>query len=216
MAPAARRSLLRHPHTSFERACWQLGCRRVAGIDEAGRGALAGPVVAAAVVLPPDFDDPDLADSKRVPRGKRELLAARLREVATWSLGVVSPHDIDELNILRATHRAMRAAAAALDPPPDFLLIDGLPVPGLDWPARFVVGGDAVCASIAAASVIAKVARDEMMAQYDDPFPQYGFAQNRGYGTRAHREALLAYGPCEIHRRSFGPVARSMMPRLDV
>ncbi len=200
-----------HDMLDFERQAWRLGFQRVAGIDEAGRGPLAGPVVAAAVILDRRQDWHGLADSKALPASRRERLArdlrARLPEGA-WAVAVVESDEIDRTNILRATHKAMRQALAQLRPPADFVLVDGLPVGTLPDPARAIVKGDRLSASIAAASILAKVSRDALLVDCDRQFPGYGFARHKGYGTAAHLRALSRLGPCPVHRRSFAPVAR--------
>jgi len=205
---AADLDLWRH-----ERDAWRAGFARVAGIDEAGRGPLAGPVVAACVVLPPGFDLTGINDSKKLTARQRERADLRLRaEAFCFGVGVVDADVVDEINILRATHQAMRLAYAALSPLPDCVLIDGLPV--RDFPCtgqRAIVKGDALSASIAAASIIAKVARDRLMCAYDLAYPEYGFAGHKGYGSEKHLEALRRYGPCPIHRRSFAPVAATIL-----
>jgi ribonuclease HII len=185
----------------------------VCGIDEAGRGPLAGPVIAAAVI----FADPapllpsGLNDSKQVARTQREALYAWIYENASVGIGEASVAEIDTLNILQATMLAMRRAAQALPHTPQVALIDGNRAPGLSCETVLLVGGDAISASIAAASIIAKVTRDRMMEAFDAEYPQYGFARHAGYGTAAHRAALQEYGPCPIHRRSFAPV-RALLP----
>lgn len=192
-----------------------LGYARVAGIDEAGRGPLAGPVVVAAVVLPPAYHLPGLNDSKQLSARQRERLAAALlaEPDLAHAIIVVDAGEIDQLNIYQATCVGMRRAAAALRPPPQFLLVDGLPVRDLPFPSEALVKGDARCAAIAAASVLAKVHRDHLMAQYDAQYPVYGFARHQGYPTAAHLAALLAHGPCPIHRRSYAPVAAALAAR---
>jgi ribonuclease HII len=175
-----------------------------AGIDEVGRGALCGPVVAGAVILGPAFDADGLDDSKRLTRRQRESLDQHIRKDAkAWALGVASPAEIDRVNILRATHLAMRRAVEALEVAPECLLVDALTIPGLSLPQRPIVMGDALSISIAAASVVAKVARDGMMRECDARHPGYGLARNMGYGSASHRAALRRLGPSAIHRRSF-------------
>ncbi len=183
---------------------------RVAGIDEAGRGPLAGPVVAAAVILPRKGFRLPVADSKSLTPARRECLAAELWSLpeVTIGVGTVPAPEVDRLNILQATYLAMRQAVAGLAPPPDSLLVDGLPGVRLPVPAEFIVKGDAKCASIAAASIIAKVHRDRIMVELDSRHPGYGLARNKGYGTAEHLGALARLGPTPIHRRSFSPVAR--------
>ena len=175
------------------------------GIDEAGRGPLAGPVVAAAVILPKDCEILYLNDSKKLSAARREALYGEITEKAVcYGIGMASPERIDEINILQATYEAMRQAVNALSVKPDRFLNDAVVIPGID-PARqeAIIKGDAKSVSIAAASILAKVTRDRIMVEYDRIYPQYGFAAHKGYGTRAHMEALLQYGPCPIHRRTF-------------
>ncbi len=179
-------------------------CSYICGIDEAGRGPLAGPVVAAAVVLPKDCQILFLNDSKKVSEKKRELLFEEIKEKAvSYGIGIVSPEQIDEINILQATYEAMRQAIGGLSVQPDLLLNDAVTIPGVDILQIPIVKGDAKSISIAAASILAKVTRDQMMLQYDELFPEYGFARHKGYGTAVHIQALKEYGPCPIHRRSF-------------
>lgn len=198
------------PDLEIEHRHRRAGSRIIAGVDEAGRGPLAGPVFAAAVVLPEDFTHPELNDSKKLTPARRERVYEQLR--ADTSLRVscasASVEEIDKLNILRATHLAMRRAVEGLGVPPCVVLVDGLPVSGFPWPQEAVVKGDSLSLSIAAASVIAKVERDRAMLACDAEFPGYGFAVHKGYGTRAHLEALRLLGPCPIHRKSFQPVAQ--------
>jgi ribonuclease HII len=193
----------------FERAAHERGYRFVAGLDEVGRGALAGPVVAAAVILDSSKPLPEgLNDSKQLTLKARERIAAEVRESAiAFSIGAVEAAEIDRINILQATKRAMLHALAALQTPADYLLIDALELSGVAVPQQAIIGGDAVSASIAAASVIAKVYRDDLMREYDATHPGYGFAQHVGYGTRAHLAALKEQGACPLHRHSFRPVA---------
>jgi ribonuclease HII len=180
------------------------GYQRVAGVDEVGRGALCGPVVAGAVILGEGFDSHGIDDSKRLTRLQREALAERIRSGArAWALGLAEAWEIDRLNVLRATHLAMRRAVAGLDVAPELLLVDALVIPGLDLPQRPIVKGDAISISIAAASIVAKVARDAMMREWDLRHPGYGLGHNMGYASEDHRVALRRLGPCEIHRRSF-------------
>ncbi len=185
----------------------------VAGIDEAGRGPLAGPVVAAAVVLPREFRHSLLTDSKKLSHRVRENLHAELvRDPGVrFGVAVVGSEEIDRLNILRATHEAMRRAVAALSCVPDHALIDGLPVHPFPVSQTALVGGDGLSFSIAAASIIAKVTRDRLMIEHDATFPQYAFAQHKGYGTALHLERLKMHGPCELHRRSFLPVRQALL-----
>jgi ribonuclease HII len=188
----------------FEQEAWQAGRRAVAGTDEVGRGALCGPVVAAVVILGEGFDADGLDDSKRLTEKQREGLAGRIRASARcWCLGVAEPKEVDRLNVLRATYLAIQRALAGLSEAPDLLLVDALTVPGVAVDQRPIVKGDALCYSIAAASVLAKVERDARMREWDARFPGYGLARNMGYASEDHRDALRRLGPSEIHRRSF-------------
>ena len=197
-----------------ERELREQGWLRVAGIDEAGRGPLAGPVVAAAVVLPEGFHHAELDDSKKLTERSRERLFAEITSQGEigWAVAVVESEEIDRLNILRATHEAMRRAFAALLFAPDHALIDGLPVLPFPIPQTALVGGDGLSFSIAAASVIAKVTRDRLMVEMEARYPAYGFAQHKGYGTALHLAKLRAHGPCAIHRQSFSPVQQALLP----
>lgn len=176
----------------------------ICGIDEVGRGPLAGPVVAGAVILPKDCDILYLNDSKQLSEKKREELYAVIMEKAiATGLGFVAPQRIDEINILQATYEAMREAVSKLNPQPDLLLNDAVTIPGILVKQVPIIKGDAKSISIAAASIIAKVTRDRLMVDYDTVYPEYGFASNKGYGAKAHLEALKKYGPTPIHRQSF-------------
>ena len=183
----------------------------VAGIDEAGRGPLAGPLSCAAVVLPLSFSLPGLDDSKKLTSCRREALYLEITQnpAIRWASVSISAEQIDRLNILRATHAGMRRAWEKLDPRPLHVLIDGLPVPDFPCPQTALVGGDGISLSIAAASVIAKVERDRAMLEYDRLYPEYGFAKHKGYPTAEHFAKLRQHGPCPIHRRSFAPVAQA-------
>ena len=186
--------------------------RLVAGVDEAGRGPLAGPVVAAAVILDPAVRIVGLGDSKRLSPQRRAELDLEIRErAAGYAVARADVDVIDAINILQATMQAMREAVARLDPAPDLVLVDGNRCPDVPWPVRAVVGGDATVAAIGAASILAKVARDREMIEMDRRYPEYGFARHKGYGTRAHRDALLRLGPSPIHRLSFAPVKSALM-----
>ena len=200
---------------AFERALWQDGLRILAGVDEAGRGPLAGPVVAAAVVLPPEWLDKGLPtalrglnDSKQLSVEQRESYFAELtgRPDVQWAVGQADSDEVDRWNILEATHRAMNSALAQFRPAPEHVLVDGTRVKSLRFPQTPIVQGDARSYSIAAASVIAKVTRDRLMLTFDRQWPDYGFAVHKGYGTPQHLAALAALGPCPIHRRSFAPL----------
>ena len=184
----------------------------VAGVDEAGRGPLAGPVVAAAVILDPARSIAGLRDSKLLSATARERLAVEIRAKAiAWAVGESDVAEIDTLNILQATMLAMQRAVAALTIAPREALIDGDRCPALGCAARAIVGGDRDVAAISAASILAKTARDAMLVELDAAFPAYGFRQNKGYGTPAHLAALALHGPCAAHRRSFAPVAQSSL-----
>jgi ribonuclease HII len=199
-------------HLRHERALRARGFARIAGIDEAGRGPLAGPVVAAAVMLPEKFRHRTLNDSKQLRARVRDELYAELTTHAAvvWSVAVVHVEEIDRINILRATHEGMRRAVAALGTAPDHALIDGLPVRPFPIEHTALVGGDAQSLSIAAASVIAKVTRDRIMVEMDAAHPGYEFAQHKGYGTALHLARLRAHGPCPIHRKTFLPVQQAL------
>jgi ribonuclease HII len=200
-----------HPDLAFEMELWAQGTVRLAGIDEAGRGALAGPVAAAAVILPPD---PNLLeklrgvrDSKLMTPNQRQEWAARLPEIAlAYHVGFAANSEIDVLGILPATHMAVRRALAGLAIPPQHLLLDYLELADQNLPQTALIHGDARCLSIAAASVLAKTARDDAMRGFDAQYPGYGFAAHKGYGTAAHLAALHRLGPCDLHRRSFAPL----------
>lgn len=189
---------------AIERDCFAAGCQLVCGVDEAGRGPLAGPVCAASVILPPDLVIPGLNDSKKLTdKKRRELFEIITSEAVSYGIALVDEKQIDEMNILQATFRAMEQAVARMDVTPDLALVDGNREPSMGLPVRTVVKGDSLSANIAAASILAKVTRDRLMEQLDETYPQYGFAVHKGYGTKRHYEALREYGPCPIHRRSF-------------
>lgn len=176
----------------------------ICGIDEAGRGPLAGPVAAGAVILPPDHDLLYLNDSKKLSPKKRDMLYDQIREEAlAWNVVMVSPERIDEINILQATYEAMRLAVAGLKTAPSVLVNDAVTIPGIGIPQVPVIKGDARCISIAAASIMAKVTRDRYMEELDKKYPGYGFAKHKGYGTRQHTDAIRELGPCPAHRRTF-------------
>lgn len=194
-----------------EEQCYRQGAELVAGIDEAGRGPLAGPVVASAVVLPPYTLLNGLNDSKLVTPERREILFAQIRSGAVGvGIGEADAQMIDKYNILEATKIAMKQAIKNLGVTPDFLLIDAVRLDGLSIPQSNIIKGDRVSASIAAASIIAKVYRDRLMLSLHEQFPQYGFNQHKGYGTKEHMAALAKYGPCPFHRRSFAPVREAL------
>jgi ribonuclease HII len=191
-------------HISVEALISAQGYRLMAGVDEAGRGPLAGPVVAGAVITSPGDTISGVRDSKLLtPRERERLYQIITSRALSWGVGIVGPREIEKYNILQATLRAMKAAVLSLDPAPDFLLIDGInPIP-LDLPQRAIKRGDTSCFSIAAASIVAKVTRDRLMMEYHQVYPLYNFARHKGYPTRVHREAIRQYGCCEIHRRTF-------------
>jgi len=197
----------------FEERAYRQGWKIVAGVDEAGRGPLAGPVVAAAVVLPRKFSHDTLNDSKQLTARQRDELFTFLTNdpAIRFGVGIGSVELIDKINILQATHWAMLEALSMLDPQPDHVLVDGLRVPSMKGPQTAIVKGDAKSYSIAAASVIAKVTRDRLMAELHDRYPQYNFAQHKGYATAKHLELLQKHGACPIHRKSFAPIRREMV-----
>ena len=185
----------------------------LAGVDEVGRGPLAGPVVTAAVILDNGYIIDDLADSKRLSEKKRQLLDYEIRAHAlSFSIGRAEIHEIDQLNILQATMLAMQRAVAGLDVRPERVLVDGNRLPKLPCEAEAIVGGDGLVPEISAASIIAKVYRDNLMLELHQKYPQYGFDSNKGYPTRKHREALIKYGVTPCHRQSFAPVRNAMNP----
>ena len=195
----------------FERAAWRRGITRLAGVDEAGRGPLAGPVVAAAVVLAPEARIAGVDDSKRlVPEERRRLFDVIQARALAVAVAVVDQVTIDRINILEATRRAMGQALAALAVEPELVLTDFVSVPGLRCPQRNLVEGDRRSASVAAASIIAKVTRDRLMEEADREFPLYGFGRHKGYATAEHREALERHGPCALHRRTFARMFNQM------
>ena len=188
----------------FERQAWLEGFVCLTGLDEAGRGPLAGPVAAAACILDPDRPVYGLNDSKKLSAAVRDTLYDQIRTHALdWSVSLVDAATIDRINILEATCQAMRQAVAGLKRQPDLLLVDAVKLGGLPMAVRPIVRGDAQSVSIAAASILAKVTRDRLMLAYDRQYPAYGFASHKGYGTRAHYDALLSHGPCPLHRLSF-------------
>ncbi len=198
------------PTLARENALWAKGCRYVAGLDEVGRGPLAGPVVAAAVVLPHNATIiAGLRDSKQMTARQRDRVAGVIRDTAlAWGVGAASPREIDRLNILGATALAMRRALSLLSQAPDHVLVDGKPFPELRCEHEAIIKGDATCLSIAAASVLAKQARDRLMVLLASRFPAFGWEQNMGYGTAEHLAAIEANGLTPHHRRSFGPVSQ--------
>jgi ribonuclease HII len=207
----------------YEKEAWASGFLRLAGIDEAGRGPLAGPVVAAAVIFDPDYITAELkttfgrlTDSKAMTQAGREEYFAGLTEskFITIGIGIIEVEEIDRINILKATHKAMALAAAQIKP--QFALVDGLPVKGLPCESKSIVKGDALSISISAASVIAKVTRDRILIELDAEYPEYGFAQHKGYGTAYHLDALSKHGATPAHRKTFRPVAELNQLGLDI
>lgn len=208
---AARLGILLRP----ERSLWSAGVTRIAGVDEVGVGPLAGPVLAAAVILPQGMAIRGIDDSKKLRPALREELAGSIRATAlSIGIGIVEPAEVDRLNIYRAALEAMRKAVAALPIPPEHLLIDARRIPALAIPQTPLIKGDARSYSIAAASIIAKVERDRIMCHLDTLYPQYGFRQHMGYGTARHLAALDRHGPSPVHRRSFAPVRDLRLPGM--
>jgi ribonuclease HII len=197
----------------YEKRAWESGARLVAGVDEVGRGSLFGCVVAAAVILDPAYRVRGLRDSKLLPAERREVLAQRIREHAVaWAVAAVDAARIDQINIYQASRVVMRDAVMGLSPTPDHLLIDALKI-DCDMPQDAIIHGDALSASIAAASILAKVERDRLMCEWDAVFPQYGLASHKGYSTPKHLAALREFGPTPLHRQSFAPVWQNPVPQ---
>jgi len=197
----------------YEKLAWASGAKLVAGVDEVGRGSLFGPVVAAAVVLESNYRIRGLRDSKLLPAERREVLAERIREHAVaWSVAAVDAARIDQINIYQASRVAMQEAVSLLNPAADHLLIDAMKL-NCDLPQRAIIHGDALSASIAAASILAKVERDKMISAWDPVFPLYGLASNKGYSTPKHLAALREHGPSPLHRQSFAPVWQAPVPQ---
>jgi ribonuclease HII len=188
----------------YERALYQQGIEHIAGVDEAGRGCLAGPVVAAAVILPHDWDVLETNDSKQLSASKRETLFTIIQARAlSWGTGIIAPDIIDRVNILQATYLAMEQAIAVLSITPHYVLLDAVMLPRVPIPQQGIIKGDSLSISIAAASIVAKVTRDRLMQEYDRQYPVYGFARHKGYGTKQHLRAIATYGPCPLHRKTF-------------
>jgi ribonuclease HII len=214
-ASAAKLRLLKRLRCTlkFEKKAWQRGAQLVAGVDEVGRGSLFGPVVAAAVILDPRYRIRGLRDSKLLPAERREVLAARIREHAVaWAIAAVDAARIDQINIYQASRVAMRDAVRELQPGPDYLLVDALRL-DCECAQQPIIHGDALSASIAAASIIAKVERDRMVCEWDPVFPVYCLASNKGYSTPRHLAALREHGPSPLHRQSFAPVWNAPVPQ---
>lgn len=202
------------PTFRFEEKIWQEGYERVAGIDEVGRGALAGPVVAAAVILPRSAPEEELwlklKDSKLLSHETREILAPWIQShAAGWAIGIAPAQLVDEVNVSVATRSAMMQAVQNLDPRPDYLLIDWVKLPLVNLPQESLAKADTQIVSVAAASIVAKVYRDRLMIELDKRYPLYGFGQNKGYGTPQHRAAIACSGPCSEHRHSFAPISKA-------
>ena len=213
MAEADQEPKKVYPSLTEERKLWRAGFVRVAGLDEAGRGALAGPVVAGAVILPANSKQEGLwaevQDSKLLSPARREALAARIQaQAAAWSLGEASAAEIDASGIAPATRLAMRRAVQALSPPPHHLLIDWVQLKSLNLPQQSFTKGDLRIVSIAAASILAKVHRDRLLCQLHENYPAYGFHSHKGYAVPSHLAAIERFGPCPAHRRSFAPIRR--------
>lgn len=210
MQPLFAEAFRLHLMRGLEEELWRAGYQRIAGVDEVGRGCLAGPVVAAAVVVDPDRLVPGVDDSKRLGAEDREKVAEAIRSSClAWGVESVPAQVIDRSDILQATRRAMLGALERLAPAPDSAVIDAVALKGLPFPSLALVRGDAVSYSVACASIVAKVERDRMMREWDAEYPQYGFAKHKGYGAESHRDALATYGPSPIHRLTF----RSVLPR---
>lgn len=203
---------------NYERRYYQDGFAYVAGVDEAGRGPLAGPVMAAAVIFPPSYENEEINDSKKLSEKKREeLYEVILHECLSWSVVSLPPEDIDHLNIYRATQKAMEDALRRLFPKPDLIITDAMPLKNMGALVVPLVKADAKCLNVAAASILAKVTRDRYMMDLDTIYPQYGFKKNKGYGTREHLDALRIYGPIRgVHRFSFEPVSKNAAEQLKL
>lgn len=214
-ASAAKLRLLKRLRCTlkYEKQAWEAGARLIAGVDEVGRGSLFGPVVAGAVILDPSYRIRGLRDSKLLPAERREILAERIKEHAIcWSVAAIDAARIDQINIYQASRVAMRDAVMQLLPLPDHLLIDAVKI-DCEITQRPIIHGDALSASIAAASILAKVARDKMVSEWDAVFPMYGLASHKGYSTPRHLAALREHGPSPLHRRSFAPVWNAPVPQ---
>jgi ribonuclease HII len=214
-ASAAKLRLLKRLRCTlrYEKKAWDTGARLVAGTDEVGRGSLFGPVVAGAVILDPTYRIRGLRDSKLLPQERREVLAERIREHAiAWAVAAVDAARIDQINIYQASRVAMRMAVAQLAPAADYLLVDAVRL-DCELPQRPIIHGDALSASIAAASILAKVERDRMICAWDPVYPVYGLASNKGYSTPRHLAALREHGPSPLHRQSFAPVWNASVPQ---
>ncbi|MDE6240918.1 MAG: ribonuclease HII [Anaeroplasmataceae bacterium] len=200
----------------FEEKLYDEGYHLICGVDEAGRGPLAGPVVVASCILPPFLRIEGINDSKQISAKKREeLFKIIIKNAIDYKIVFISEKDVDELNIYQATKKGMLEAIGGLNTQPDYALIDAMPLGELKIPHNSIIHGDARCASVAAASILAKVTRDEYMEKMDVKYPNYGFKKHKGYGTKAHLEALEKYGPCEIHRKTYAPVSKFFSKQLS-
>ena len=201
----------------FEEGLYDKGYHYICGVDEAGRGPLAGPVVVAACILPPFLRIEGINDSKKLTAKKRsDLYKIIVKSALAYSVVFINEKEIDELNIYQATKKGMLLAIEGLKTAPDYALIDAMPLSELKLPHDSIIHGDARCASVAAASIIAKVTRDEYMEKMDVKYPNYGFRKHKGYGTKAHLEALEKYGPCEIHRKTYAPVSKYFSKQMTL
>lgn len=201
----------------FEEKLYDEGYHLICGVDEAGRGPLAGPVVVASCILPPFLRIDGINDSKQISAKKRaELYKIIIKNAIDYKIVFISEKDVDSLNIYQATKKGMLEAIGGLSTQPDFVLIDAMPLSELKTPHNSIIHGDARCASVAAASILAKVTRDEYMEKMDVKYPNYGFKKHKGYGTKAHLEALEKYGPCEIHRKTYAPVSKYFSKQLSL
>ena len=200
----------------FEEKLYDEGYHLICGVDEAGRGPLAGPVVVASCILPPFLRIEGINDSKQISAKKRaELFKIIIKNAIDYKIVFISEKDVDELNIYQATKKGMLEAIHGLKTQPDYVLIDAMPLGELKIPHNSIIHGDSRCASVAAASILAKVTRDEFMEKMDVKYPNYGFKKHKGYGTKAHMEALEKYGPCEIHRKTYAPVSKFFSKQLS-
>ena len=201
----------------FEEKLYDEGFHLICGVDEAGRGPLAGPLVVAACILPPFLSIAGINDSKQLSAKKRkELYKVIVKNALAYKIVFVTEEDVDSLNIYQATKKGMLMAIAGLKNKPDYALIDAMPLGELEIPHNSIIHGDARCASVAAASILAKVTRDEYMEKMDIKYPNYGFKKHKGYGTKAHMQALEKYGPCKIHRKSFAPVSKFYSKQMSI
>ena len=201
----------------YEEELYDNDYKLICGVDEAGRGPLAGPVVVAACILPPFLRIKGINDSKKLTEKKREeLYKIIIKEALAYKIVFVSEEDVDTLNIYQATKKGMLEAISSLDTKPDYCLIDAMSLSELDMPHQSIIHGDARCASIAAASILAKVTRDHYMEKMDIKYPNYGFKKHKGYGTKLHLEALEKYGPCSIHRKTYSPVTKYFSKQLSL